>query len=330
MVDAGDLTCSQSSLEANFTTNLSYPLEYSLRVLQIVYAFVILIGGILLNTFAAFLIVKTNTLRTHSFFVAVQLCLSNVVLAIFFSLPVIISNIADEWMMPTEICIASGFVIFSLTTLRNALIFVLILDRFTSVFLPFWHSKWGSKVVSILCLVSWVLSLLYSLLAIPQILDCYIFSSPVLTCLFSYRCSKKCQYFTYFFILSIIVPTLLLSVIFLLALFIKGRIISYKQFKLTGKKDKKLWENQWRAIKTLFFLLLALVIILVPAYVIANIANSFGPVFHRVALQISLNAIFILVITDSIIVMRNADFREGFVKFLHRSSQYWTRSSQYF
>lgn len=125
MVDAGDLTCSQSSLEANFTTNLSYPLEYSLRVLQIVYAFVILIGGILLNTFAAFLIVKTNTLRTHSFFVAVQLCLSNVVLAIFFSLPVIISNIADEWMMPTEICIASGFVIFSLTTLRNALIFVL-------------------------------------------------------------------------------------------------------------------------------------------------------------------------------------------------------------
>ena len=307
-------TCAEKYFRVVNVTVLPIHVDSFLRVLQIIYAiFLYLLGGLLNGSVLVF-ILKTPKLRTVSFAIAFQLCLSNVILVHFFCIPIIISHIANHWIMDLNFCIACGFTIFTLTSLRNTLIFIFFLDRFASVFLPFLYPKQSPRIAIAMCILSWVSSIVYSIVAVPQLLDCYIFSHPILSCFFSYRCSKRCQIFNYVFILSNTFPTTAASVFFFLALFIKGRIIRYKESKINGIKGRNMLEQEWRAIKTFSLILLALIVVVVPSFIIANIANSFGTLFRRVTLQVSLNAIFFLVITDALIVIRNADFKECLTK----------------
>ena len=87
-----------------------------------------------------------------------------------------INVIAFHWLFGDYMCIIVGFVTFNAITVRTILMLVLTLDRFLSVFAPFFYPRHEYKITISLSIVAWVVSLLFSIIALPGLLDCYAFS----------------------------------------------------------------------------------------------------------------------------------------------------------
>ena len=306
-------TCAASTLQAAVNgTVLPAPVAISARVFQILYGSLQVALGILLNVLILILVFSFKKLRIPSSGIAVQIAIANLTLTITNGIPTIVNNIAGRWILGVDLCILSGFAIFTLTIFRTLLILVFSFDRFASVFAPFFYPKHSRRITILMCTLAWSISIITSLLGIPPILDCYIFSEPTLFCVVSPRCSKKCMNFFYTCMSTIIIPAILTPIGLFLSLYIKGRKIRRKESKILGLTKRIITDQEWRAMKTFFLLFLALVLVTFLPLLLFNIASLLGSVARILVVKLANNIVTLLVITDPIIIMRNTDIKEAF------------------
>ena len=332
VVDNYTLTnsCAASSLQssANVSQIIPTPIAISARVFQVLYGSLQVIFGILLNVLILILVFRFKKLRTISFAIAVQIAIANLALTVNNGIPTIVNHIAGRFILGLEFCITSGLVAYMLTDLRTLLIFVFSFDRFASVFAPFFYPKHSRRIIILMCVLAWCISTATNLMSIPQILDCCIFVEPTLTCEISSRCSKICKIFLYTIRATSIFPAVIATVAFFLALYIKGRKIRRKESKMLGLVNKSITDQEWRALKTFSLLFLAVFLVIIIPILLFNMAALFGTVVHFLVVKLAFNIITLLVITDPIILLRNADVKEAFhkltkplVDFCHKNLQ---------
>ncbi len=156
--------------------------------------------------------------------------------------------------------------------------------------------------------MAWTVSTALSLVTIPQLLDCYIFSQPSLLCGFSPRCSTNCRLLFIIYFVTLVIPTTTIPIGFFSALYVKGRNIRHNEAKLRALSDNEV--SDWRAIKTFSLLFVAIFAITVPPIVISQISALFGNVVRSLLRTFSSGMSFLLVTTDPIVIMRNEDVRE--------------------
>ena len=305
-------TYAESTLQAANGTVLPGPVAISARVFQIIYGSVHVVFGLLLNVLILILVFRFKKLRTISSGIAVQIAIADLALTITYGIPTVVNHIAGDWVLGLEFCIISGFILLIFSSLRTLLIFVFSFDRFASVFAPFFYPKHSHRITILMCVLAWSIGAAISLVIIPPILDCYVFSEPALYCTYSSRCSRSCTAFSIILYVTIIIPTMFMPVGFFIALYFKGRKIRRKESKMLGLTRKSITDQEWRALKTFFMLLLAVFLVTFPPTLFATISSSFGTVARSLAVQLASDIITLLVITDPIIIMRNADFKEAF------------------
>ena len=204
-----------------------------------------------------------------------------------------------------------GYIQHTLIEVRVFLILAFSLDRFASVFAPFLYPGHSLAFIIVNSVLAWLLPVTCNLMAIPQILDCYIYSKSLMTCTFSMSCSPNCKIFysTYFSVL--LFPAMAASLAFITALYVKGKKIRQQTSQMMGVQGQ-MTASDWKALKT--FLLLSLTVIVVQtgiglSFVLYHIINSVA--VHSPMLQLAADFATLYVFIDPVVILRNADAREA-------------------
>lgn len=305
-------TCAVRSLQAANGTILPLPVAVSARVFQILYCCLQGVLGIFLNILIIFLILKFKKLQTTSSAIAIQLAIANLMLTVTYHIPSVLNHIVGRWILDLEFCILAGAILLMLTSLRTLLIFSFSLDRFALVFAPFFYPKYSRLITLSMCTMAWTISVVIGLVNIPPIFDCYIFSEPIMFCTFSSRCGGSCRIIQMLFFTVLLLPSQGISVGFFLALYLKGRKIRRIETKMLGLTRRRMTDQDWRALRTFLMLFVAVFMVTFPPNIFIGIINMYGRVVRTLAVQLASDIVALLVVTDPIIIMRNADFKEAF------------------
>ena len=307
-------TCVRSSLESTNATVLPSHVAIGARVTLAIYGLCIFLLGNFLNSLILLLIMKYRQLRSVSFCIAAQIAIANLCITVLYGLTTIVNNIAGHWILGLEFCIISALIIFLFANLRTLLIFVFAFDRFVSVFAPFFYLKYSYKIVAASCLLSWCISVVLSLAIIPPWLDCYIFVDATLFCSYSRRCNSNCVVFYYVYVFAIVIPAICIPTVLFISLYVKGRKIRRMKSKILGTAKKRISDEEWRALKTFFLLFLAIFLVTLPPNFLIYISSFFGIIAKDIAIKLSSMTIALLVITDPIIILKNADVKDALKK----------------
>ena len=309
-------TCAMSSLESTNATVLPSYVAIGARVIHVIYGLFIFLLGNFLNSLILLLIMKYRQLRSVSFCIAAQIAIANLCLAVLYGITTIVNNIAGHWILGLEFCIISALLLFLFANLRTLLIFVFVFDRFALVFAPFFYPKYSYKIVTASCLLSWCISVVLSLAIIPPWLDCYRFVDATFFCAYSSRCNSNCVVFYYVYVFAIVIPAICIPTVLFISLYMKGRKIRRMESKILETAKKRISDEDWRALKTFFLLFLAIFLLILPPNFLIYISSFLGTIANNIAIKLSSMTITLLVITDPIIILKNADVKEALKKLM--------------
>ena len=189
-----------------------------------------------------------------------------------------------------------------------------MIDRFFSVFAPFYYPKRQLKVVVVLSIASWVFSLVIGLIQIPPILDCYTYSETVWLCSAAFsRCGMYCQLQFTIFLVLVVIPAIIIPIILYTILFVKAmKIMKATPSPAVKNRHKK----ECKATVTFFLLFLSVILTTIPGAVSTAISNIFysditvvPPALFTIS-TISTVLFLLLLITDPIVIMRHKDVKE--------------------
>ena len=318
--------CAAVAMEPTNETVLPPSVAIGNRTFQIIYGLLQVALGSVLNTLVLLLVYKFKKLRNISFSIAVQISVVNLMLVGTHSLPAVVNRIAGLWILGVEFCVASGLSTFMLGTLRTILIFVFSFDRFATVFVPFSYPRFRQKLMVLMCTLAWLASAALSLVGVPHILDCYLFSDPVLSCVFSPRCGPNCSILFNVWLAAVIIPSIIAPVGIFLALYIKGRLMRRNNSKMLGVSTKTFSASERRSLNTFFLLFLAVFVVTVLPILLLNISRSIGEVERILLVQLGNYVVTLLVITDPVVIMRNTDVRESFNQLLKSGLRHFRES----
>ena len=298
----------------------------TLRYIQVVYYIMLLITGTALNSFVIFIIVRFKKLHTITFYLALQIIITNQINALIVFPSTAANVIASEFVF-TGLCPTLGFTITLLRSSRNIQMLVLVADRFSLIFMPFWYTRHRVKIIVPLIMASWVLAFILVLIPVPGLLDCYGFQRFTWTCLITNGCKNPTAcashrtFVTTFLNIGTFIGFLLYLALLCKAKKLRNRVdIAPPSEESAEVRDmiKRQRRSERRANTTFLIMFTALVGMSLPSYLFFSIGNAVllalnvlrPPSAYAVFAVISRSLFSMLIIIDPIVIMRNQDFAE--------------------
>lgn len=128
-------------------------LTITMRAIVFLCYLCLVIGGSFLNFLVIVLVAKFKKLQTHSFFIALQIVILNFLVSLSHS-RTLVTSLVNRWVFGAYLCAASGAVVFVGYTVRSYLMLVFVIDRFLSVFWPYFYPKHQFKFTGVLMAIS--------------------------------------------------------------------------------------------------------------------------------------------------------------------------------
>ena len=308
-------TC--EALTSSNSLNVSDPslhVDVVVRAVNVVMADVILLLGNFLNVLTLILILKYNKLHSLSFAIAAQIAICNIIKASVFSLPTVINNVMGQWVLGEHICVACAFARHFSSTVRGGLFLIFSLDRFGVVFFPFTYPRYSQRIVVVACVSSWIISLLFSLTHIPPLLNCFGLVEVINDCFTIPTCSRNCRIIVTLWVYLVYFQFPFIAAGCFIALYVKGRKIRKAESKMLGKSKKTMSDSDWRALKTISILFGSFLLVTVLPLTLALIFEQFVGIFVYILLSLLGILINMVVVTDPIVILRNADAKSSYMK----------------
>ena len=299
------LTCAAKSLQ---TPSNSSSLDSAIvKVIYVLLFSAIIVSGLILNSLVVILVIVSKKLKTKSFGIAVQIALTNMAIVLLVGLPAQIQIIYGQPITGLDLCIASGYITYMFVETRIWLIFLFSLDRFASVFAPFLYPRLNFKSsVLKFSVLAWLVPIITNVPGIPQILDCYTFTKSLVFCHRSIECSSACKIFVLINIMLILVPAQTSSLVFIIALYVKGKKIRKSESAMMGIPKSHMSDSDWKALKTFLLLMITIAVAQIGMMVIVTLEGIGTP-----SELIYTNFFFLYLITDPLVIMRNEDARQA-------------------
>lgn len=318
-----NLTNDSLSCFSQNLVNLPYSPSFinPVRVLQAIAYFLVFVFGLSLNSFVIFLVAKYKRLRSHSFGIAVQLNIVNILTSVVY-LNGFVNIVANGWVFGEYACAISGMFLFIMSAVRLLLMFEFVVNRFLFVFMPFRYPKSHGKVLFVLPCIIWVGSLLASLSVLPPILDCVRFSSATFLCTTTTKCGLDCSLFIITSYIFITLPCTVVPTILYILLYVKARKLKKATATVTDGTASG-GQRDWKATITFFILFLSLFAASLPSVTVSVILaivykdDAIPPAAFGV-LIFCIHVLTLLAVIDPIVIMRNQDVREVLKDFKER------------
>ena len=319
------LTCEQIAGQYGEPLPIPTNVETALRYMQAFYYIIMFVVGVMINIFVVVLSLCFKKLQNVTFLLGLQVCVGDMINAII-TLPTSTANaIANCFVLPS-LCSVFGFAHFSLSLARIYLMFVLVLDRFCNVFMPFWYQRRRNKMVLCLSLGAWLLAFVIGLIPIKGILDCYSVVRTGWVCYPHQGCKfpGMCLAFTWTALLltnfSSVVSIVLYFILFCKAKKLRNQVGIAPQPDLLAEEERSaiihISKRERKANVTLLLLFLALIGITLPPVIISFISKVIIgqanlPTVYAVVDILTGSLMFPLVtLIDPLVIMRNEDFAE--------------------
>ena len=288
-----------------------------------------LIGAIL--TISLIVVILANKdLRTRTFIFCLQLLVLDAMLILFIHAPISVTSLARKWVFGFVWCKITGVASHFISYWRCSILFVLTLDRFSTVFYPFTYRKIAKKVLAVVLII--LLATCIILACIPAFetlgVGCYKFSDFALYCIDSGKCYfhiYACYIYRMIAVSVVFLVGGLLPVGMYIAMCMKARKIQsdvpqlgeFEGEESNTYNQQEHMSNQ-RANITVAILFICLIILAFPFIV----ANLLFPLITKLSFRYYIiyavnNLFFSTPITDPIIIWRNKDIKEK-VKMLFK------------
>ena len=324
-------TCQEQQVELGMPLRLSSDIANALRYMQITYYIVCFPFGVLLNLFVISLILRFKKLQTVTFILAFQVSVGDFINALIVFPTSAANAIADRYVF-TGLCPVFGLILLWLRIARTYLMLVLALDRFCTVFLPFWYQRYRHrvKIVGTLSLVAWTMAFIVALVPVQGLLDCYSFQRNTWACVTSNGCihQSECSIYNSTSIalsnICNVISLLLYFILFCKARSLRKKIVTVKMAnedpacEAMKAAAAHVQGRERRANFTFFLLILALVgvsflpfLFFVVGRPIISTLKVVPPPGYTVAGILGRSTFPLLTIIDPIVIMRNEDFREA-------------------
>ena len=294
-----------------------------LRYIQVVYYLICFLIAVLLNTFVITIVVRFQRLHSLIFYFSLQIIIVDLINAIIIFPHSAANAIADRFIF-TGLCTTLGFFISFFRFARNTLMFVLVVDRFCAIFLPFWYNQHRSRAITLLSIIAWTLTMIFIL--INASLGCYQFQRFTWTCSLGIGCKNMtmCSAYATLFI-AVVNITAFVSFLLYLALLCKAKKLRNRIVPPQSTSDsteakeieKRKRQSERRGNTTFFILFTAIIGITFPAYLLAifgdtalYILKATPPAAYTVVLVLLRGTPNLITILDPIVIMRNQDVRE--------------------
>ena len=157
------------------SNNLSDPFCYSLddtplgaKVLHIVVLSVIVLLSLLANGLVLLLVARYKQLRRRSIMVSLSVVVVDILLTVTFTVPVLVTAAAQDWMFMDGGCVFFGTFSFQFLMTRWLIMAILCIDRFSTVRFPFSYKKYSKKILLVLTFLAWLIPLVVSLPVLSQ------------------------------------------------------------------------------------------------------------------------------------------------------------------
>ena len=324
-------------------------------VVDYVQASIVLITMVLaitMNGFVVFLIARHKVLHNMAFFLALQLIVPNLIFSVTVLPVMFVTAALREWRLGPVMCQLLGSIHDMTITSRYLIIFVLTTDRVTSVFYPFFYSRYGAKVAICNSIIAWILTLIRSVTSLEGVLSCTKYLPVFKMCSGAPFCSVVCRVHTVtsaliLIIVGVVIPFILYAILFCKAKIIRYRFIHSIRIQETpppvsvqnGDLENKpknavdklntntvtMDEHNHRATVTFIILTSVIIGCALPPYVLYTAQNIVGrPPPLLIILQIIVGRTFLycLAVVDPIIILRNRDIRELFQRKKRRLASF--------
>lgn len=319
-IESMNFSCVARHIQGPVMLPYSPTLTNAIKIAQGVYYVILMICGVVLNTKLIVLVAKYKKLQTLSFVISLQVVAMTMIVRILIVIVGVASMIANQWVFGKHVCNIFGIIVQTCFMVRTFLMFIFVIDRFLSVFAPFFYPKHKVKIATSLSVLSWILSITTALIACG--LDCFRFSPVTWTCRLSGTCSKSCTSYTLLLYGAVVLPLVIAPIFFYAILYIKSRRIRNSTAtsieNIMDAADS--YSSEWRATLTFFLLFVTVFVLTLPNLtVIVIIARLYQgeevPESVYVVEVVVVCVLGLLVITDPVVIMRNKDIRDKAVQF---------------
>ena len=227
-----------------------------MNIVQGLIAAIAFLIGLPMNIYLLIIIIKYPSLHERSFFLSLQIIIAEIAYYVIVIPTILASSITGTWIFGEVVCNMTGMMHDAFAKIRFSM---MTLDRFISVFEPFYYDRQGGKITVLLSPLMWFLMLVRITTPLYGILDCYNYIPTFKTCTIYSGCSGGCAILTG---VGISYVCVILSLSLYMLIFIKVRkLFSQEESTLNNARKKN-------SIKTMFSLLLSLVGGTTPAIVL--------------------------------------------------------------
>lgn len=269
----------------------------------------IIAGSLCINILVVYLVIRFKQLRQRAFYLALQLVVLNLVFTVSVLPSVAVSSIARKWILGDVMCQIIGSINEIFFPVHYFIVLVLTLDRFFTVFTPFFYSRYGNKVAAVMSLVLWFLGLcrIVSITA-PS---CVVYGSVQKVCSSARSCNPACKINNVVLACLLVLFCIVLPIILYVMMYLRGRQLDRKV--LTAEENAKRLFNK-RVLKTFLLTLGGVGFIGIILYVWQSFSSELTVGAYAVQSLIIGALGYGLTITDSIIILRNKDVRDVWKK----------------
>jgi hypothetical protein len=314
-INNSTLTCAAENIQGSIDLPYSSVLIDNIRAFQSIYYFIAILVGFILNSIVVILVAKYKKLQTLSFVISLQIVGLDLVLSVtlFANL---VTSVSHVWLFGEHMCAIVGFMVSVTTMARTLLMCVFVIDRFLSVFCPYFYPRHNKKIMVSLSVACWVFAVLISVPMLPGVLDCYRFVDHAKGCLISSICSQECSQYVRIYG-GLILPITIFPVFLYTVLFCKGRKLRREYF--AGCAETEARQNDRKALITFSLLFITLFILIVPTTIVSvSIAAAFPDADYPAAAYVvqvfNSCVVSLLIVTDPIVIMCHRDVRDVLLK----------------
>ena len=244
LLDSGDGSFSTNNSNTSmFPCDLSPYFPPSLNIhpaisyVQVIIALIMGFTGFFLGLFVLFVIIKYKRLHQRMMYLAAQIIAVDLLYT--FTIPPVIftSGVAGTWLLGTAACNILGMIHDGFAIFRFLMTLILTLDRFVSVFWPFFHLTFP---LCVLISIVYLVSIARVIIPLQGILDCYLYVHTLKICTVFSGCSDSCFWLVVIHCIIILSFGMLLPLLLDAILFYKSKQVSRSMRNIIPRNGKQM------------------------------------------------------------------------------------------
>ncbi len=154
-----------------------------------------------------------------------------------------------------------------------------------------------------MCVIAWLIAIIYSIVPLPGLADCYGYRSSSLVCIFGGHCHSRCKVYIPARYIGTVMPACILPGVLYICMYCKAKKLKKNSSTASAEKPK----SDYKVAVTFFLLFLSTLLLIIPASSLGLLATvtSSSEIVTVVVSIVSTSLFRVSSITDPIFILRN-------------------------